>query len=170
MLSLKNILITLFLTIAIAVASNSIIITSAEAMTQSFQWTGTTGYSASGKFSYDEGQVSRTISEQGAGKTHTLKSLSVTFYAPSGKPITTYENVINGIAEGNYFEFHFDPVKQKLFGSIDLGGEFAGEMYLKGEVERELSLIEVDKSGIERTLDKDSDAVVETQDFTSLYN
>ena len=156
MLSLKNILINLSITVFIIVTSNVMLVTSAEAMTQSFQWTGTTGYSAQGKFSYDEEQVSKTIAEQGSGKTNTLKSLSVTFYAPSGETISTYENVVNGMARGNYFEFHFDPVQQKLMGSIDLGGEFVNEMYLKGAIDRELSLIEVEQSGIERTLDRDS--------------
>ena len=159
MLSLKNILIALSITIFITVTNSLILVTSAEAMTQSFQWTGTTGYSAQGKFSYDEGQVSTTISEQRAGKTHTLQSLSVTFYSPSGETISTYENVVNGVARGNYFEFHFDPVKQKLLGSIDLGGEFVNEMYLKGQVDRELSLIEVEQSGLDRTLDKDSGSI-----------
>ncbi|MDJ0686999.1 MAG: hypothetical protein QNJ41_00660 [Xenococcaceae cyanobacterium MO_188.B32] len=44
--------------------------------------------------------------------------------------------------------------------SIDLGGEFAGEMYLKGEVERELSLIGVEQSGIDRTIDKSTGTIV----------
>ena len=157
---LKNLLITLLITISINVLGGFMLTQSAEAMTQSFQWTGKTGYSALGQFSYDEKEVSRTISEQGSGKTNSLKSLIVTFYDPSGEPISTYKNVVNGMAEGNYFEFHFDPVKQKLVGSIDLGGEFAGEMYLKGEVERELSLIGVEQSGIDRTIDKSSGTIV----------
>ena len=160
MSGLKNLLITLLITIFITAIGGFIVIKSVEAMTQSFQWTGKTGYSAQGKFSYDEAEVSETISEQGVGKTDTLKSLIVTFYSPSGEPITTYKNVVNGMAQGNYFEFHFDPVKQKLFGQIDLGGEFSGEMYLKGTVDRELSLIEVESSGIDRTLDQDSGSVM----------
>ena len=157
---LKNLLITLLITISINVLGGFMLTQSAEAMTQSFQWTGKTGYSALGQFSYDEKEVSRTISERGTGKTNSLKSLIVTFYAPSGEPISTYKNVVNGMADGNYFEFHFDPITQKLFGSIDLGGEFAGEMYLKGEVERELSLIGVEQSGIDRTIDKSTGTIV----------
>ena len=168
MSGLKNLLITLLITIFITAIGGFMVDKSAEAMTQSFQWNGKTGYSARGKFSYDEAKVAKTIVEQGAGKTNSLKSLIVTFYNPSGEPISTYENVINGIASGNYFEFHFDRVKQKLFGSIDLGGEFAGEMYLKGEVDRQLSLIEVDSSSIDRTVDKDFGAIVETQNVTPL--
>ena len=170
MSGLKNLLITLLITIFITAISGFMLDRSAEAMTQSFQWTGKTGYSARGRFSYDEAKVAKTIAEQGAGKTNILKSLIVTFYNPSGEPISTYENVVNGIASGNYFEFHFDPVKQKLFGSIDLGGEFADEMYLKGEVDRQLSLIEVDSSGIDRTIDRDLGAIVETRNFTSLQD
>ena len=160
MSGLRNLLITLLITIFITVTGGFMVTKSAEAMTQSFQWTGKTGYSAQGKFSYDEAQVPRTISEQGMRKTKTLKSLMITFYNPSGEPINTYENVVNGMAQGNYFEFHFNPVTQKLFGQIDLGGELAGEMYLKGTVDRELSLIEVEQFGIDRTIDKDAGYVV----------
>ena len=160
MSGLKNLLITLLITIFITAISGFMVDRPAEAMTQSFQWTGKAGYSARGRFSYDETEVFTTISEQGAGKTNILKSLIVTFYNPSGEPISTYENVVNGIASGNYFEFHFNPITQKLFGSIDLGGEFAGEMYLKGEVDRQLSSIEVDSSGIDRTVDKNLGAIL----------
>ena len=160
MLNLKNLWLTLSITILIVIASGFILVPSAEAITQSFQWTGKIGYSARVRFSYDEEKVAKTISEQGAGKTNTLKSLIVTFYNSSGQPIGTYENVVNGMAGGNYFEFHFDPITQKLFGSIDLGGEFANEMYLKGTIERELSLLEVEQSGIDRTVDKDKGHIV----------
>lgn len=153
---LKTLLLTLLITILITFTGGFAVAKSAEATTQRFQWTGKTGYYAQGTFSYDEEQASTTISEQGAGKTTTLNSLIVTFYNPSGEAINTYKNVVNGVAEGNYFEFHFDRVNQKLFGSLDLGGELAGEMYLKGKVARELALIKVEQSGIDSTLDQDT--------------
>ena len=157
MSGLRNLFITLLITLLIIFTSEFMLTKSAEANTQSFQWTGKTGYSAQGKFSYDETKALGTISEQGAGKTDTIESLIVTFYNPSGEPINTYHNVFNGISGGNYFEFHYDLVNQKLLGSLDLGGEFAGEMYLKGTVDGELSLIKVEQPGIDRIIDKNAD-------------
>ena len=144
---------TLIIFISIAIMGGCLAVKPAMAMTQSFQWTGKTGYSAEGKFSYDENKVSRIIAEQGVGKTHDLQSLMVTFYNPEGKVIDSYQNVVSGVAEGNYFEFHFNPATQKLFGSIDVGGSLAGEMYLKGDIEGELALITIEPSGVDRTLD-----------------
>ena len=155
MSGLRNLFITLLITLLIIFTGGFMFTQSAEARTQSFQWTGKRGYSAQGKFSYDETKALESISEQGAGKTDTVESLVVTFYNPSGEPINTYHNVFNGISGGNYFEFHFDLVNQKLLGSIDLGGEFAGEIYLKGTVDEELSLIKVEQPGIDRIIDKD---------------
>jgi len=144
--------------------------TPAEAVTQNFQWTGSTGYSVRGTFSYDETTATKIISEKGAGQTNNLKSLTVTFYTPSGEPIHgaykprpsragtapyQYENVVDGKSQGNYFEFNFAPTTKQLFGSIDLGGEQSGELFLKGTVERELSLIEIEPSGDEHLLDSD---------------
>ena len=139
--------------IAIALVTGLIFIDSAEAVTNTFEWTGASGYSMKGSFTYDETIAPETITEHGSGKTQALQSLTVTFYAPSGETIHTYENAIDGIATGNYFEFNFDPVRQQPYGNIDLGGEFSGEMYLKGIVNEELSLIEVKQSGEERVID-----------------
>jgi len=94
------------------------------------------------------------IKEQGFGKSQLLESMKVSFYKPSGELISSYDNIIDGIVQGKYFEFNFDPVNQKLFGNIDLGGEIVGDIYLKGEVEQKLSLVKVKASGIEKVIDQ----------------
>lgn len=155
MCGLRKLFFTLLIYISIAIMGGYLAIKPVMAMTQSFQWAGKTGYSAQGEFSYDETKVSKIIAEHGVGKTHALQSLIITFYNPAGKVVGSYHNVVDGVAGGNYFEFHFDPTTQKLFGSIDVGGNLAGEMYLKGDIEGELALITVEPSGIDRTLDTD---------------
>ena len=126
----------------------------ATAVTQTLQLKGATGYLVKAQFSYNETQVSETIAEHGLGKTQVLDSLQVSFYAPSGEIIETYENIVDGVATGTYFEFNFDPVTQQILGNIDLGGESAGEMYLKGNIDRGISLIEVEASGEEKVIDQ----------------
>jgi hypothetical protein len=159
MLSLKNLLVTLSIVIFITLISGFVLVASAEATAVSFQWTGKTGYSAKGLFSYDPPSVPKIISEKGAGKTNGLQSLVVTFYAPSGEPIGTYEDVVDGVAKGHYFEFNFNTTTQQVVGRVDLGGELAGEIYLKGTVDDNLSLFSVDKSGSERIIDRGSDSL-----------
>jgi hypothetical protein len=154
MLDFKHLFTSLLAVIAIALASGLIFISPVLAATQSFQLTGATGYSVQGTFSYDETKNSTIISEQGAGKTSVLDSLVVTFYSPEGEAIRTYENVADGIAKGKYFEFNFDTINQKLLGNIDLGGEFIGETYLKGKVDKKLSLFKVEELGNELVIDQ----------------
>ncbi|MGV2829768.1 hypothetical protein [Myxosarcina sp. GI1(2024)] len=143
------------LIIAIAFINIFLFIAPVAAATQTFQWQGAKGYVVRGTFEYDENGQPQPIAEEGAGQTERLQSLTVSFYDPTNKLIDTYKNVNDGLAKGNYFEFHFDPTTQQLMGNIDLGGEFAGETYLKGTVGKELSLIEVEPSGAERILDRD---------------
>ncbi|AFZ36981.1 hypothetical protein Sta7437_3480 [Stanieria cyanosphaera PCC 7437] len=156
MLKLKNLLINLLIVILIVLVSDLTFITQAKAVTQNFQWTGSTGYCAKATFTYDETTATKIISEQGAGRTNQLKSLIVTFYTPAGETIHQYENVVNGETRGNYFEFNFDTATQKLFGNIDLGGELSGELFLKGTVNQQLSLIEIEPSGEEHLIDTDA--------------
>ena len=94
------------------------------------------------------------IRERGTGKTQAIDSLVVSFYNPAGETIASYSNIADGVATGNYFEFNFNPATEQLLGEIDLGGDSPGEMYLKGEVDRELSLIEVEASGEEKVIDR----------------
>ncbi|AFY76925.1 MAG: hypothetical protein IGR93_05305 [Hydrococcus sp. C42_A2020_068] len=167
MLSLKNLLVTFSIVIFITLASGLGLVAPAEATTVSFQWTGKAGYSAKGLFSYDPPTVPTIVSEKGAGKTNVLQSLVVTFYTPSGAPIGTYDNVVNGVAQGHFFEFNFDPTTQQIVGRVDLGGELAGEIYLKGTVDDELSLFSVDKSGFERIIDRGSDSLAAFRQVSS---
>jgi hypothetical protein len=156
MLSPKNLLLILLIAFSILFASGLAIANSAEAVTINFQWTGRTGYSAKGAFSYDEKIAPKIILEKGSGKTNSLQSLEITFYTPSGEPMSVYKDVVNGIAKGKYFEFNFDTVTQQVFGQIDLGGELLGETYLKGTINNELSLFKVGESDFDRMIDSDS--------------
>jgi hypothetical protein len=148
-LKLKKLLIFL----AIAIALTSSLFSSALAATHDFQLHGKRGYLVAGTFDYKKATKEKIISAKGQGKTDRLQSLRVSFYDPQGKLIRTYDNVVDRTATGNYFEFHFDAKNQQLIGNLDLGGEAAGEMYVKGTMESELNLIEVDSSDRERVLD-----------------
>ena len=136
---------------AIALSGN--IFNSALAATQDFQWTSRKGYLVKGTFDYDEIMAAEIISEAGKGKTQQLKSLTLSLYSPNGELIHTYDNVVDRVALGNYFEFNFDTKTQHFVGNLDLGGEIAGDMYIKGQVDGELYLIEVESGGRERVLD-----------------
>lgn len=129
-------------------------ISPAIATTQEIQLNSLEGYVVKTTFSYDKEQGSAMIKEQGVGKTNAIDWMKVSFYNPSGELIATYDNIVDGVSQGNYFEFNFEPATQQLSGNIDLGGEFAGEMYLKGEVEQGLSLIEVAATGEEKVVDR----------------
>ena len=107
------------------------------AVTQELQFNTDRGYLIKTTFSYDETKQPKVIHEQGAGTTQTIDSMQVSFYKPSGELIASYDN---------------EPQTQQLLGNVDLGGESVGEMYLKGEANQELSLIEVEASGAEKAI------------------
>ena len=136
-------------TIAIATLS---LVPAAGAITQELQLESQKGYIIKTSFSYDS-QTPETIAERGTGKTKVVDSLRVSFYEPTGKAIATYDNIVDGTVKGEYFEFNYDPATEQLQGTIDLGGESAGEMYLKGKADGELSLIRIDESGKEEVID-----------------
>ena len=123
------------------------------ALTQQLEMNSTTGYTIKITFSYDE-QSLVTVSEHGTGTTNVLNSLTVSFYDPSGAMIASYDNIVDGVGQSDYLEFNYDPATQQLLGKIDFGGESTGEMYLKGEIDRELFLIKVEASGEERAIDR----------------
>lgn len=114
----------------------------AGALTQNLRIKSNTGYRVETVFSYDENR-----------KTNILDSLQVDFYDPDGKIIASYDNIVDGIVQGKYFEFHYNQETQQLSGKLDLGGESAGDIYLKGNVEQELSLIMIEGTGEEKTID-----------------
>ena len=138
--------------LAIAMIISLGTIDSAIAVTQKLQLNTATQYRVEIVFDYDDANHPAIIHEQGKGRTKTVKSMKVSFYQPSGELIASYDNIIDGVAIGNYFEFNFEPETQQLTGNIDLGGEYPGEIYLKGEVDRELSLIKVEPSGEEKEM------------------
>ena len=137
--------------IAIAIATLSLV-SAASATTQELQLESQKGYVVKTSFSYDS-KTPETIAERGAGKTKVIDSLRVSFYEPMGKAIASYDNIVDGTVRGEYFEFNYDPATEQLRGAIDLGGESAGEMYLKGKADGELSLIRIDESGKEEVID-----------------
>ena len=139
--------------VGIVILANFCFPMKAIATTQDLQINSTAGYTIQARFSYDEAQNIEVIRESGKGKTQAIDSLVVSFYNPAGEIIASYDNITDGVATGEYFEFNFDLTTQQLLGQIDLGGESAGEMYLKGEVDGELSLIEIDASGEEKAID-----------------
>lgn len=132
----------------------------ASAVTQNLQFNSPKGYTVKTSFSYDAANTdaialkdSLGIAEHGAGKTNVLDSLKVSFYDPVGKAIASYDNIVNGVVRGDYFEFNYDPATQQLTGELDLGGESIGEMYLKSEANGDLSLIWIEESGEEQIID-----------------
>ncbi|KAB8335876.1 hypothetical protein SD80_003520 [Scytonema tolypothrichoides VB-61278] len=150
--------ITITITTALIMALTGI--TSAHAITLNFTWNGNNNYSALGSFSYDENTAPATFSENGAGQTDVLQSLNISFFDPLNNLIATYNNVVNGTSIPKYFQFNFNTVTKEIFGSIDLGGEIAGDTYLKGIVNSDLSLFQVPQSGSDVKIDSNSGAIV----------
>ncbi len=120
-----------------------------------FQWRGEVGYTAKGSFIYDEARAGEKIEEAGKGPMRVLKSLTVSFFDPLGHHLATYNNVVGGKSKGEYFALNYDRTSSRLFGTIDLGGESLGEIYLKGEVNKNLSLYQVGSGYAEISLDRD---------------
>ncbi|NMG20283.1 hypothetical protein [Brasilonema bromeliae] len=135
-------------------------ITPAQAITLNFTWNGNNNYSALGSFSYDENTAPAIFSEKGAGQTDVLQSLNISFFDPLNNLIATYNNVVDGVSIPNYFQFNFNTVTQEIFGLIDLGGEIAGDTYLKGTVNSDLSLFQVPQSDSDARIDSNSGAIV----------
>ncbi|MEB3311451.1 MAG: hypothetical protein VKJ02_14585 [Snowella sp.] len=124
------------------------------AKTVDFQWVGEQGYSVQGSLTYSEDKMSLKRIEEGQEDFYRIENLIVSFYEPSGKKIKTYENIKNHISSNPYFQLNFDPEKETIDGFIDLGGDSAGEIYLKGSVDKNLALFKIDSSGNERIYDQ----------------
>ena len=138
-------------TLAILALINFAWVSPANAVNRDFQLSSDRGYRLETNFDYELAD-GKEIAERGKGKTKAIDSLQVRFYNPDGEMIASYDNIVDGIARGEYFEFNYDPNTQQLIGNIDLGGESAGEMYLKGNIEKGLTLIEVESTGEERAM------------------
>ncbi|MDJ0574569.1 MAG: PEP-CTERM sorting domain-containing protein [Xenococcaceae cyanobacterium MO_234.B1] len=95
--------------------------TSAQAIVLNFDWQGDGGYSANGKFSFDETTAPAIFSEFGLGPTKVLDSLTVSFFDPSDTLLGTYDNVVGGISIDPFLNFSFDTTTQELFGFLDIG-------------------------------------------------
>ncbi|MEG3439616.1 hypothetical protein V0288_20985 [Pannus brasiliensis CCIBt3594] len=131
------------------------------AVTIEFSWSGNNGYTARGSFRYDEKTAPALIHEEGAGRTKVIEKLEISFLDPRGKEIARYDNVFGGVSDANYFRFNFDTRTGEIFGSIDLGGESAGETYLKGIVKENLALFHVGEDDV--TIDEDRSPEIVTR-------
>lgn len=132
----------------------------AQAVTLNFSWNGDGGDSAQGSFSYDENTDPGTFSESGPGQTNALQSLNVSFFNSQNNLISAYNNVVNSISSGNYFQFNFNTVTKEIFGTIDVSGEVASETYLSGTFNSNLSLYQVPQSGTDLVIDSNSGSIV----------
>ena len=159
-MSMKRIFAQLVVVTSLALSFTLTSIVPAQAITVNFSWQGNQGYSATGTFHYDEKTAADIIPEKGGGETKGLDKFTVSFYDPSNQKIIDYDNISNGVLMGNYFQFNLNTITQKIFGSIDIGGESSGDMYLKGTVDTRLSLIQVSASGAEEIVDSNFGAIV----------
>ncbi len=123
----------------------------AVATTLDFRWEGEKGYSVQGSLTYAEDK--EPVERSNAKK---IESLTVSIYNPSGKKIKTYENIKHYFSQNSYLQLDFDSKNHKIDGFIDLGGNSAGEMYLKGIVDQNLALFKIDSSGKEQIYDQNS--------------
>ncbi len=168
MVNYQNFAVKLIAILAIALI-NLIEVIPAAATTENFQLNSSQGYRIETSFNYDETKnidaiAKRTlwvIAKRGQspiaehGKEASLvDSIRVSFYNPEGKLIASYDNIVDGIIQNSYFEFNYDLNNKQLIGKVDLGGESAGEMYLKGDADQELSLVLIEPSGEERVIDQ----------------
>ena len=139
MLHYQNLAVRGIVLFAIALI-NLVLAVPAMAKTESFQLHSDKGYRLETSFTYDERENRAT---------NNLDFLEVRFYDPDGEMMASYDNIVDGKVLGNYFEFDYDLDTHQPLGEIDIGGESAGEMYLKGSMKRGFFLIEVKPTGEE---------------------
>jgi len=157
---MKRVIVQLVILTSVALSILLTGIAPAQAVTVNFTWQGNQGYSAIGTFNYDQKTAPVILSEKGVGKTEVLENFTVSFADPQNYSITTYDTVVNGVSTGNYFQLKFNTITQEFIGLIDIGGESAGEIYLKGTVDTDLSLIQVSTSGKEEVIDSNSGTIL----------
>ena len=133
---MKNIFTTIAAIAATSTALSLVMPQSVQAITFNFSWQGDAGYSALGKFSYDETTAPLIISESGPGQTNDLQSLSVSFFDPSNNLLGIYNTVTGGVSESLFFKFNFDTSNKTLFGNLDIAGGrlVEGEYFLQGKI------------------------------------
>ena len=138
----------------------------AQAIEFNFSWQGDAGYSALGKFNYDETTAPLIIAESGLGPTQYLQSLSVSFFDPSNTLLGTYNSVTGGVSDSPFFTFNFDTSNQSLFGNLDIGGgqSIDGENFLQGTIGSKLELSQTTNQGTASiVVDQNSGAIAATQ-------
>jgi hypothetical protein len=132
------------------------------AVTIDFQWSGNQGYIAKGSFSYDQTTAPTIFSEKGSGKMRVLENFQVSFYDGSGQEIAKYDNVNGGVSTADYFQFNFNAKTGQVFGSVDLGGEGMGEIYLKGVVKDNLTLFRVESGDVVMDEDDSPEIIIQS--------
>jgi hypothetical protein len=147
-------------TLALSVA----IANPAQAISFNFNWQGNNGYSAKGTFSYNGATAPAIISESGAGSTDYLQSLSVSFFDPANNPLQSYNTVVGGVSNSNFFAFNFDTTTHTLFGNFNVGGgpSTVGTQFFSGNIGGLLRLREIGTNG-DILLDSQEPGVIITE-------
>ncbi len=147
------------LAVAIALESNH----PAQAITFDFSWEGDAGYSAIGKFSYDQSTAPTIISESGSGPTNVLDSLMVSFFDPSDNLLQSFNTVAGGVSQSSFFNFNFDTSTETLFGAFNVGGgtSVIGEYFFGGTIGGTLELRQdVDQMGTSNLVDTQTPGLI----------
>ncbi|MEM6708287.1 MAG: hypothetical protein AAF648_05840 [Pseudomonadota bacterium] len=125
--------------------------------TYRFSWTGASGYSLAGSFSFDaaaQGSVIQVgnpaftfpVPREGAGPVSPLTSLTVSFFDPDSTPLLSYDTVANGISDSVFFAFQFDTVTEEVvldsYFNIGGGEIIAGVQFFTGTNGQSLSLFQ----------------------------
>lgn len=137
----------------------------AQAITFNFNFQGDAGYSAVGKFSYDETTAPAIISESGSGPTNDLQSLMVSFFDPSNNLLQSFNTVAGGVSQSPFFAFNFDTTTETLFGDFNVGGGTGaiGELFFFGTVGSSFELRQdVDQMGTSVLLDENAGTITVT--------
>ena len=115
------------------------------AATENFELKSNGGYRLEADFTYQEPW----------DEAKKIDSLKTRFYNPDGEAIASYDNIVNGEVRGDYFQFDYDLDTHQPIGEIDLGGESAGDIYLKGSRKAGFSWLKIMPTGEEITVDSE---------------
>lgn len=135
----------------------------AQAITFAFNWVGDGGYSTEGLFRYDASIANGVISESGAGPTHGLQSLSVSFFNPAHTLLESFNTVSGGVSSSAFFQFNFDTSTLNLTGPLNVGGGTGviGEKFFNGTIGGLLRLRQdIDQQGNSFEIDRQNIGVV----------
>ena len=99
-------------------------------VTRTFSWAGSTGYTASGTFSYTPsaavgGVVSATGSSTAVGGSNNgLNSLNISFSNPAQSPLSSYTNAAGGAVTYSDLVFNFDTQANQFVKDFQFGGDY----------------------------------------------